>query len=69
MTNLEQTIPCPTCQTKIPFDANLLLQGAQFTCSNCQGVVGLATESKPIVEETMQKFENMRAEAAQGKKQ
>jgi transcription initiation factor IIE alpha subunit len=63
----EQSIPCPTCQTKIPFDPHSLLQGAQFVCSNCQGVIGLATDSKPLVEETMGKFDQMRKSAGQMK--
>ncbi len=55
--NKEQTIPCPVCQTKIPFDTKQLLLGVQFVCSNCQASIGLADESKPIVKETMEKFE------------
>ncbi|NRA11338.1 MAG: hypothetical protein HRT57_05210 [Crocinitomicaceae bacterium] len=66
--NNEQSIPCPTCQNKIPFDPIALLQGAQFVCSNYQGVVGLATDSRPIVEETMGKFDEMRKNAGQVKK-
>ena len=30
--DLEQEFPCPKCKTKIPFDVNPLMAGAQFTC-------------------------------------
>lgn len=61
MINKEQTIPCPVCQTKIPFDTKQLLLGMQFVCSNCHAAIGLAQESKPIVEETMNKFEDIKS--------
>ncbi len=61
MINSEQTIPCPVCKTKIPFDTNQLLQGMQFVCPNCQAAIGLAEESKPLVKETMQKFEELKS--------
>jgi transcription initiation factor IIE alpha subunit len=57
MINSEQSIPCPTCKNKIPFDTNQLLLGVQFVCSNCQSAIGLAPDSKPIVQEAMQKLE------------
>jgi len=60
MKNSEQSIPCPTCQAKIPFDTNQLLMGVQFACPNCQSVIGLAAESKEIVQETMQKLEEIK---------
>ncbi len=62
MINQEQAIPCPTCQTKIPFDAQQLLMGVQFACPGCHALIGLASESKPQVQETMQKFENLKQE-------
>ena len=57
MSNLELSIPCPTCATKIAFDTMQLLLGIQFKCSNCQSAIGLATESKNLVQDTMNKFE------------
>lgn len=62
MINTEQTIPCPTCQTKIPFDIYQLLNGAQFTCPTCFGTIGLAPESSSTVKETMQKFDGVKKE-------
>jgi len=58
--NHSQTIPCPVCQTGIPFDANQLLQGVQFACPNCTAAIGLADESKPLVQETLRSFEETR---------
>jgi len=60
MINTDQTIPCPVCQTKIPFDTKQLLMGIQFVCPNCQAAIGLAEQSKPIVEETMNKFDDLK---------
>ena len=54
------SIPCPNCQTQIPADSNQLLLGVQFSCPNCQSTVGLSKESKPIVEETMKKFNELK---------
>lgn len=61
MINTEQTIPCPTCQHKIHFDTMQLLMGAQFVCINCQSAIGLAAESQPLVAQTMQQFERLKA--------
>jgi hypothetical protein len=63
MINQEQNIPCPVCGSKIPFDTYQLLAGVQFVCPNneCNASIGLANESKPIVEQTMQKFEAVKS--------
>jgi hypothetical protein len=62
MLNQDQTIPCPICGTKIPFDTNQLIMGVQFSCPNteCDASIGLAGESKEIVKETMEKFETFK---------
>ena len=56
----EQSIPCPHCQQKIIFDTRALLRGAEFRCANCGAILGLAAESKTIVEEAMQKFDEVK---------
>lgn len=53
----ENGIPCPICSTKIPFDVNQLLMGVQFACPQCNALIGLGKESKPVVEKAMQKLE------------
>ncbi|MBO3696817.1 hypothetical protein [Roseivirga sp. E12] len=64
MINLDQSIPCPVCQTKIPFDTKQLLMGVQFSCPNCQAAIGLSDQSKPLVQETMEKFEELKKNVA-----
>lgn len=61
MVNQDQTIPCPTCGTKIPFVVQQLLMGVQFVCPKCQGAIGLAPESKDQVKETIDKFNEMKS--------
>jgi len=67
MINQEQAIPCPTCGTKIPFDPQQLLMGAQFGCPGCGAVIGLPKESRPLVQETMNKFEKLKEEMGKKK--
>ncbi len=57
MNNLEESVPCPVCSTKIPIDVHQMLRGVQFVCSNCNAVVGLGNESRSLVDETMAKLE------------
>jgi len=56
----QQTIPCPVCKTSIPFDTVQLLNGVKFACPNCKSEIGLATESKPLVQEIMKKLEQVK---------
>lgn len=65
MINPDQSIPCPVCQTKIPFDTKQLLLGIQFTCPNCNASIGLSDESKPLVQDTMEKFEEVKGQFPQ----
>jgi len=59
MTN-NQKINCPNCQSEIIFDTYALLQGVRFTCANCQAQIGLCNESKGVVGDAMNKFEQMK---------
>jgi len=67
MLNQDQKIPCPVCKTPIHFDTYQLLSGTQFKCTNCDSSIGLSAESRPLVEETMKKFEDMKHKLGQGK--
>lgn len=58
---MEESIPCPNCNNKIPFDTKQLLLGAKFTCSVCHAQIGIAEESPTIVEETLKKFEELKS--------
>lgn len=60
MSILEQQIPCPVCNTPISFDTKQLLAGVQFGCPNCKSSIGLAAESKTVVENTMCEFEKLK---------
>jgi transcription initiation factor IIE alpha subunit len=58
----DQTIPCPTCaelgkDSKISFQTSQLLLGVRFGCPVCQSEVGLAPESKPLVQKTMEELD------------
>lgn len=66
MINQEQNIPCPVCSTKIPFSVNELMRGVKFKCPNptCDASVGLAEESKPLVEHAIDKFEALKGNVA-----
>jgi hypothetical protein len=67
MKNQKQVIPCPVCNTKISFDTNQLLMGTSFICPNeqCKASIGLSQESKPIVEDVITKFENIKKNNSQ----
>ena len=62
MINQEQNIPCPVCNTKIAFVATQLMQGMRFHCPNelCDASIGIAIESKPVVEEAMDKLNEIK---------
>tara|TARA_R110002072_G_scaffold85317_4_gene193405 strand:+ start:4958 stop:5161 length:204 start_codon:yes stop_codon:yes gene_type:complete len=67
MKNKEQVIPCPVCNTKIPFDTNQLLMGTSFICPNeqCNASIALSKESKPEIENVITKFENIKKNNSQ----
>lgn len=56
----DQTIPCPVCKTGIPFDTRQLLRGIRFACPGCGAGIGLAAESKDVVEKVLVAFEEER---------
>ncbi len=62
MINQENSITCPLCSTKIPFDIKMLLSGMKFSCPdlNCDASIGLSHESAPLVEETLEKLEALK---------
>ena len=62
MINQENSIQCPACNTKIPFDVKMLLSGMKFSCpySECDASIGLSQESAPLVEQTLEKLEALK---------
>ena len=61
-----QHLPCPVCQTDIPFNTEQLLLGHQFRCPNpaCEASIGLAAESKDAVSQTIEKFNDIKSKIA-----
>ena len=60
----QQSIPCPVCQSAIPFSVHALLGGAGFSCTNCGATISLHQESSHQVEETMHKFEELKSKVS-----
>lgn len=60
MITTEQFIPCPVCETKIPFNAQQLIQGYKFTCPTCTSAVGISARSMDLVKNTMTKFDEIK---------
>lgn len=60
--SLQQQMPCPAegCNGQILFDAHMLLKGSQFSCPVCNAVIGLAPESHDVVQNAMDKFDEMK---------
>jgi predicted RNA-binding Zn-ribbon protein involved in translation (DUF1610 family) len=68
MDNSVQQIPCPDCGTPISFNAMMLLQGTKFSCPKCLAQIGIAQESKPVVNEAIQELAEMKKQAMAGNK-
>lgn len=68
--NDQQFIPCPTksCSGKILFDSQELLRGAQFLCPVCSTAVGLAPESREVVYEATEKFNELKQKVGKNEK-
>lgn len=65
MKNLEQKMKCPEChQGEILFDAGQLIMGVQFSCPKCSVSIGLAVESMPVVQKTMDELNSVKRLAA-----
>lgn len=52
-------IPCPVCQTNIPVVVNALIGGMQFTCSNCQAMIGMEQEGRKTAEKAFKKYQEL----------
>jgi uncharacterized paraquat-inducible protein A len=56
---MQQTLPCPNCNTAIPFNVYLLLQGHKFECPNCHCTVSMPSSSKPPVEKAIEQYDKL----------
>jgi len=54
-------INCPECNEEIIINTKQLLLGVKFSCHNCNLVVGLANESKAIVNDAMNHFSKIKS--------
>jgi DNA-directed RNA polymerase subunit RPC12/RpoP len=59
----EQYIACPNCKNNILFDVNSLLQGASFGCNDCDAKIKLSGESKEVVSQSIENFNNIKTNA------
>lgn len=55
-----QSISCPICGTAIPFEITRLLQGERFVCSKCNAAISLTSESRPQVQDAMDKLNKLK---------
>ena len=57
----QQYICCPDCNTKIPFDTQALIAGAQFSCPSCPDVrIGIDVGSRQIVQNTLTELDKVK---------
>lgn len=42
-----------------------LISGVQFTCPNCGANIGLAKDSKPLVQDTLSKFDQIKKDVGE----
>lgn len=61
MISTEQALPCPVCQTKIPFDPYQLIKGFKFSCPSCTAAIGVSSDSLGEVKDSMEKFDKIKA--------
>ncbi|MGD2085452.1 MAG: hypothetical protein PVH61_04630 [Candidatus Aminicenantes bacterium] len=54
-------IQCIICQTMIPMDPDLLVQGKAFTCPKCAAQIALSVESIPVASAALEKFNKLNA--------
>lgn len=64
----EQNIPCPVCQTKIPFDPVALVQGHKFSCPTCAAVIGISQEAMETASNALNTYEELKRKALSQKK-
>ena len=56
------SIPCPDCGTPIHFTVELMIKGAEFTCSGCGARLGLSGDSVKQTQEAIDKFNALKVQ-------
>ena len=54
-------INCPECNEEIIINTKQLLLGVKFSCFNCNLIVGLANESKSLVNDALNQFSKIKS--------
>lgn len=60
MENFNSSINCPDCATSIIINTKQLLLGYKFSCPSCNLSIGLSSDSRSVVENTIQKFDQFK---------
>lgn len=54
-------INCPECNEEIIINPKQLILGVKFSCYSCKLIIGLANESKPLVNEAIKRFSKIKS--------
>lgn len=58
---MENSIHCPTCTHPIFFDVKGLLQGANFSCSQCDTIISLPQSAAHTTEKHLNELEQLKS--------
>ncbi len=58
--NYEATVPCPQCQTPIPFEPRALISGIGFSCPKCQATIAISGPSRAVAKESLERLEALK---------
>lgn len=47
------SIACPNCKAPVTLELTQLLKGTKFSCTQCQSLIGLATDSRAAVKQAI----------------
>ncbi|MDM1407411.1 hypothetical protein HX062_07020 [Myroides sp. DF42-4-2] len=53
---LTSRINCPNCHTPVELELVQLLMGTKFSCSNCQSLISLSSDSQAVVKQAIQLY-------------
>ncbi len=64
---MKHQIPCPDCNAPIFLEMQQLLAGQQFCCANCNAVLSLSVQSRPLVADTMAALMELKQQTARNR--
>jgi len=62
---MNQTLQCPNCNSEIVFNAQALIAGAAFGCTNCQSQIRMSPSSMNQAKKVYDKFTDLKKKIAQ----